>query len=371
MKKILILTAGYGEGHNTAARNIRAGIEAIAPGEAEPRVIDLLEITYGRLNTVMRETYLLAINHAPAVWEKFYALLDSGVALKEIVGLMGALERVLRTLIEQEKPHAIVSCYPLYNHILQKIYNGAPERRSFAQITVITDSITINSVWYSAGSDAYVVANEATAAVMQAARVPTQRLHVLGFPVALQFANRPPLRRTPGPGECWRVLYVINSGKQEAPALIRELLKIERIELQVTVGKDEKLRAAVDDAIAESGRFAEVIGWTARMPELMYSAHLLISKAGGATVQESLAALTPLLMTQVIPGQEEGNARLLLENRCGALANTAGEVVSTVQEAFANDGELWREWCCNIESLSRPNSSREIARFILQAAPPA
>ena len=39
--------------------------------------------------------------------------------------------------------------------------------------------------------------------------------------------------------------------------------------------------------------------------------HLVISKAGGATVQEAIAARCPMIVNQVIPGQEEGNARLI------------------------------------------------------------
>ena len=50
MKKILIFTAGFGEGHNTAARNIRDAIEHIAPDEARVEVLDLFDSCYGKLN---------------------------------------------------------------------------------------------------------------------------------------------------------------------------------------------------------------------------------------------------------------------------------------------------------------------------------
>jgi processive 1,2-diacylglycerol beta-glucosyltransferase len=48
------------------------------------------------------------------------------------------------------------------------------------------------------------------------------------------------------------------------------------------------------------------------------------AEAGGATVQEALAARTPMIITQVIPGQEEGNAMLLVENGAGEIATTPG-----------------------------------------------
>ncbi|MBV9300036.1 MAG: diacylglycerol kinase, partial [Verrucomicrobia bacterium] len=46
MKKILIFTAGFGEGHNTAARNIRDAVEHIAPDEAKVEVLDLFDACY-------------------------------------------------------------------------------------------------------------------------------------------------------------------------------------------------------------------------------------------------------------------------------------------------------------------------------------
>ena len=54
------------------------------------------------------------------------------------------------------------------------------------------------------------------------------------------------------------------------------------------------------------------------MPELMMSNHLVISKAGSAIVQEAIAARCPMIINQVIPGQEEGNAELdlALRPRC-------------------------------------------------------
>jgi UDP-N-acetylglucosamine:LPS N-acetylglucosamine transferase len=51
---------------------------------------------------------------------------------------------------------------------------------------------------------------------------------------------------------------------------------------------------------------------------MMHENHLLIGKAGGATVQETIAAKCPMIINHVVAGQEEGNARLDRRNefRC-------------------------------------------------------
>ena len=109
----------------------------------------------------------------------------------------------------------------------------------------------------------------------------------------------------------------------------------------------------------------DLFGWTPEMPRLMAENHLLISKAGGATVQETLAARTPMIITQIVPGQEEGNARLILESRAGALATTPPQIAATVRRAFADGAQEWIAWQQAASSLSRPNAADDIARFVL------
>jgi processive 1,2-diacylglycerol beta-glucosyltransferase len=52
------------------------------------------------------------------------------------------------------------------------------------------------------------------------------------------------------------------------------------------------------------------------------SHHVVISKAGGATTREAIAARCPMLVSQIVPGQEEGNYELLRRHGVGALAET-------------------------------------------------
>jgi processive 1,2-diacylglycerol beta-glucosyltransferase len=92
---------------------------------------------------------------------------------------------------------------------------------------------------------------------------------------------------------------------------------------------------------------------------------LLIGKAGGAMVQEAIAARCPMIITHIVSGQEEGNARLIVETNSGAIAMSPDEVVAQVQRAFADDAKLWREWETNISKLSRPRASLDVAEFLL------
>jgi len=101
------------------------------------------------------------------------------------------------------------------------------------------------------------------------------------------------------------------------------------------------------------------------MPRLLQTHHLVIGKACGAAVQEAIAAQCPLIVNQIIPGQEEGNAELVLSLGIGAVALERKKVINAVDRAFADDGLLWRQWRQNIARVSCPDASFKIAALIL------
>src|SRR6266571_5655049 len=93
--------------------------------------------------------------------------------------------------------------------------------------------------------------------------------------------------------------------------------------------------------------------------------YLANGKAGGATVQGAIAARCPMIVNQVIPGQEEGNARLIQKLGLGAIAKKERHVADWVEEAFAHRASLWTEWRRNLERISKPDASLRIAELIL------
>ena len=147
--------------------------------------------------------------------------------------------------------------------------------------------------------------------------------------------------------------------------MVYRLTSLRNIQLTVAVGRDRRLRKAVENIRTLATRRFDIVGWSEELPRLLRASHILISKAGGAIVQEAMAAACPMIVNHIIPGQEEGNARLLVETNCGAIALTPGALVRTIQSVFANNAACWHEWSANIAQLSRPSASLDIARFLL------
>ena len=357
MKRILILTAGFGEGHNSAARGVRAGLARVAP-KVEVELRDLFPETFGLVNEFVRRTYLLTINRWPKSWGYVYNWLDRKKDFDQRFQKFHGLKKNLGRLLDRFQPDGVVSTFPPYPYLLQQILGN---NRSCKNIAIVTDSITVNAIWYLSPADYFLVANEQSAAVVRNGGVAPEKIKTFGFPVSPRFADFAKDRTLPN-GNPPHVLYVINAGTRRAPGLVRKLLEL-NIQLTVTVGRNEGLHRAIERAAGD--RKIEIYGWTEEMPRLFCESHVLIGKAGGATVQETIAASCPMIINHVVSGQEEGNARLIVETNSGAIALSNNEVFAEVKRTFTDGAKQWRNWSANIAGLSRPRASLDIAEFLL------
>jgi processive 1,2-diacylglycerol beta-glucosyltransferase len=82
-----------------------------------------------------------------------------------------------------------------------------------------------------------------------------------------------------------------------------------------------------------------------------------------------MAAQCPVLVSHVVPGQEEGNIELLERHDIGRLAaHYPVNLAASVDEIFSANATTWKRWKQNLKGLSKPAASREIAAAVLKAA---
>jgi processive 1,2-diacylglycerol beta-glucosyltransferase len=364
MTRILILTAGYGDGHNTAAYNLRDALETVEPG-VEVEVVDLLRYSYGWVDSAARHCYHHMLNCAPRVWGGLFRALHRAARSSRATTPLARAARDLGDLVQSSRPHAIVSTYPAYTGLMHAVArNGRGRSCPFG--VVITDSVTINAAWYVGSPDFFCVPNPETAAVLAAEGVEPHRIHPFGFPVSARFAAKGNPADDWEPGQALRLLYVLNHGTRKGIKTVRRLLNLPEVHLTVVAGRNERLRAKAYHATAGHRDRVEVMGWTDALPDRMRQAHLVITKAGGATLQECLAAGKPVILSQVVPGQEQGNAELVLSAGMGAVAPGPKAVARSVETALGHRGLVYRQWRRAVERHRRPTAAREIARFVLQ-----
>lgn len=364
MTRILILTAGFGEGHNTAARCIAEALREHSGTEV--RVVDVYMETVPRLTKVLQSGYGLAINKYPFIWNAIYTFLDKPGTLEKTLPLGANLRHSLQRVLEEFRPDAVVSTYPLYAYLIRELRRLGNKAAAAPLLTMITDSTAINSSWYRGGSETFLLADDETAEVLRRGGVAPQCLRVLGFPVAPRLASLKPLE--PVIHGSRRILYLPSSRVGHTLEVLRELRKLPGTEITVVTGRLKGLHGALSASGLIDGVRIHLIGWTDKIPELLCTHHLYVGKAGGAIVHEAIAARCPILVSHVVPGQEEGNIELIERHDIGRLAaHYPSALAASVAEVFAHHGETWKRWKHNLATISRPGASRDIAAWVLRA----
>lgn len=170
MKKVLILTAGFGEGHNTAARNIREALQAHP--DVTTRVVDIYSITHPWFTKLLQRGYVYAINSLPFLWEVIFNFINNRGSIEKTLFMARNLKRALGKVVGEFTPDVIISTYPLYAFLLNSLRKECHPACHVPLVTVITDSTAVNTAWYRSESEFLVVADKETAAILEHDHIP-------------------------------------------------------------------------------------------------------------------------------------------------------------------------------------------------------
>ena len=361
LPRIIITTAGFGDGHNSAADNIA---EALEP-HAEVEVVDPCALGSPRLNSKLRSFYRCITTHAPRLWYRIYRSVEKHDFSKAKFPFMRKPENSLNDIIMSFEPHAIVSTYPLYPYYIERSFSkGAPRVPVF---TVVTDSIEINAAWRDAPTDYFLVTDEFTKKSLLSNGVDVKKVIVTGFAVHPRFTK---LKSGPSYDSqaAFKVLYFPTAKKPIIRRIMRAILDNKDAETEITVVLGRNVRKLYDRVreiqLKYPGR-VQIKGWTRRVPELLSSHHLVIGKAGGATVHETIAAACPMFIHHLVPGQEEGNLTLLEKIEGGRYTETPEDIKTAISDILKDDAALWRKMKYNLTQHAKPAGSTASAQFIL------
>src|SRR6188768_2781699 len=100
-KKVLILTASMGEGHNTAARNIRDALLKEEAGSVQVLMADPYTRTNPTINKLIQRGYTTAINRYPQAWKAIFGLLSKRGVVEGMSPMMTELVAAVEGLIEE------------------------------------------------------------------------------------------------------------------------------------------------------------------------------------------------------------------------------------------------------------------------------
>jgi 1,2-diacylglycerol 3-beta-galactosyltransferase len=93
-----------------------------------------------------------------------------------------------------------------------------------------------------------------------------------------------------------------------------------------------------------------------------------MSKAGGLVITESLACGLPMILIDLIPGQEIGNAQYVIQGGAGELGQDPVNVLEILCHWLENDGRLLAERAGNAARLGQPQAAYTVAELAWLAA---
>ncbi|MDP3849524.1 MAG: hypothetical protein Q8Q59_03400 [Luteolibacter sp.] len=355
--RILIVTAAFGEGHNSAARNLGLALDAAG---AITRVSDPCMLGAPGLTNLVARSYRMVTTRFPQLWAWIYRSTERCDFSRQNSPVLGPPERALASLIDEFQPAAVVSTYPLYPYFMPRIDEKLPV------FTVVTDSIEINAAWLHAPGNFWLVTDSATREAMMGKGLAAQKIIDTGFPVNPVFCQLHPVDPADG-CEPFRILYFPTSPSSLLRDHARAVLETSSsVRLTIVLGRNFRSLYPNARAIKDAypGR-VRLIGWTRRVPQLLNQHHLVIGKAGGATVHEAIAARCPMFIHHLVPGQEEGNLKLLESIGGGALADTPGELSRRVSSLLRDHATGWRAMKHALAHHDRNSGAITAARFIL------
>ncbi|MES2661154.1 MAG: hypothetical protein V4689_21210 [Verrucomicrobiota bacterium] len=360
--RILIVTAAFGEGHNSAARNLAIALESAG---AVTQVSDPCMLGVPRLTTVVNRGYRYVTTNFPSLWARIYRSTDNCDFSRQRSPVLRKVERALAKLINDFQPTAVVSTYPLYPYFTARIAENSGKK--LPVFVVVTDSIEINAAWLRAKCDRWLVTDPWTKDAMMRWGIPAEKLVDTGFPVHPDFAKLVPVENCDS-CDAFRILYFPTAKLPLVRRHGRALLDASpKARLTIVLGRNVRslYSRAREIQKAYPGR-VKLIGWTRKVPKLLNSHHLVVGKAGGATVHEAIAARCPMLIHHLVPGQEEGNLKLLEIIGGGHLAETPEALSRNVIDLLADHAAGWRSMKNALIRHGRNAGAISAAGFILK-----
>jgi WS/DGAT/MGAT family acyltransferase len=340
-KRVLIVSADMGEGHNATGRALEEAVRAHWPG-ATVRWVDTLDVMGRGVGPLFRNIYVTNVQRTPWLYEFFYSSLCRwpwfAASSKRVVGTWAGrrLARHLRAF----RPDVVLSTYPLGTAGLDWLRKHRGLR---TPVGAWVSDFAPHPFWVYRDIDLNLVMHQV--AIAPANRwEPGAQVGVSAPPVVDGFApgDRAAARRELDLPEDGFVALVscgslgFGSVESAAAALVNA---DPGITVVVACGRNEALRRRLLRGGDHDGRL-RALGWTDQMPALTVACDVVVTNAGGATSLEALACGRTVLMYQPIAAHGRANAELMAAAGLAEVCRNPTELAATVRRLRAHPEQL-------------------------------
>jgi len=362
--KILIFTASAGNGHNSTAKRIKEKFLKEQPN-SQIEIVDMYKSYASKLKAWSMEGgyFWLCKN-----WVSLYNMCfktqenvkfsnrDKFSANKETYSMLNGMAKKIFDF----KPNLIICTY-IYAAIaitnIKRAYNIP------AKVACMTLDYGISPYWECtcSGLDYMFLTDDYMIQPFIERGFNNSQLYVTGIPISYEFykqRNKQECRKLLGLDENLFTIIVMKASffQIKEHDLIKAFSKVnQKIQLVIVNGNDEPSRKLINKYIKKYNLTHKVfnIGYTNQIPEYFAASDLIVGKAGGLTVTETLASGLPSLIVNKLPQQEIYNKQYLINNGC-ALPVTSKTLCNTIN-SLLNDKNKYQDMVFNTLRIRKFN----------------
>ncbi len=366
MKRILLLYADTGGGHRSAAEAVARGFEMLYGRQYDVSLLNAISYLAYPLNQ-MEKSYPLVVNHTRILHTlSFYATNGRHRSWLSRGPLRMGGRKFASVVLQDHPADVYVACSPIYSQVLP---HYIPSMACGSRLVVVaTDMVSGHATNYASEADYCLVPTEHARKEAIRFGVSAERTFVVGQPVGpdlrLRMADAETARAELGLDHNATTVLLIGGGDgmgQLLPTARAIALSGLPLQLVVVCGRNQTLKDELDQLKARVPM--KTVGFVNNVPELMGAADILVTKAGAATVGEAFIARLPMLLYDMVPGQEEGNVTYVVKEGAGAWCPSPRAVVKKLSELLLNPEQMQRMRQASAR-LARPDSALDIARIV-------
>lgn len=358
--KVLITYASAGAGHRKAAEALFDYLKETRPG-LDLKIIDILDYCSPLCRFFYSKVYIFVIRNLPLVWYFFYLLsfINPNNGLRLLIDYLNCQKLV--NFLEEEEWDVILSTHFLTSSVLSVLKRTNPKYK-IKLVTAITD-YNLHPYWIGEGVDTYIASCDKVRDELAKRDVGLDKIKVCGIPANKKFYL--PVERNTAAGKLnvdpgkFTVL-IITGAIGIGP--IEQIVKTfdTNIQLLVVCGNNKILYERLKSFNLQNVKPYPLVD---NVDELMSVSDLVLTKAGGLTITESLIKKLPMVFFSSIPGLETSNAKVICDYGAGFDTKTVKDINNIVFFLKSNSAS-YQKAIDNISLLRKSNTLQDISNEI-------
>ncbi|TAN30913.1 MAG: glycosyltransferase [Actinomycetota bacterium] len=360
-KRVLVVSARMGAGHDGAARELCVRLEKRGH---QTKMVDFLDAS-PKVGRFLKKTYELQLSKAPWSYELLYRIWTWSRALTPplVFVLSIFFEKRLRQWADNFEADVIVTTYPFASVVLGRARAKRHNRLEIPVSTFLTD-FAVHPLWVHKGVDSHICVHPRAA---QAVYNLTGEFATAPGPLVsstfstTQESKSQARQRLGIPQDTTAVLIVAGSwGIGELEDTFDNILSTEEFLPIAVCGRNKELAAR----LRTKGK-GIVLEWTDEMAAYMTACDAVIQNAGGLTCMEAFAAGLPVISYNPIPGHGRQNVFEMTAAGVTKWARSAEGLRQSIRELKHSGTEIARE----AKTIFVGNAADDIERLLFGEMP--